>query len=36
MARFGLVELTKNKSGTITLHVPYEKINLDLPIGIHR
>lgn len=36
MARFGLVELTKNKSGTITPHVPYENINLDLQIGIHR
>lgn len=36
MARFGLVELTKNKSGTITPHVPYVKINLDLLIGVHR
>ncbi len=36
MACFGLVELIKNKSGTITPHVSYGKINLDLSIGIHR
>lgn len=33
MARFGLVVLTKGKSGTVIPSVPYGKINLDLQIG---
>jgi predicted transcriptional regulator len=33
MARFGFVELIKGAGGTITPHVPYEEIQLELPMG---
>jgi predicted transcriptional regulator len=36
MERFGLVELQKAEAGTLRPHVPYQEIQLDLPIGQHR
>jgi predicted transcriptional regulator len=33
MERFGLVELLKGEGGTLRPRVPYEEIQLDLPIG---
>jgi predicted transcriptional regulator len=35
MERFGLVELLKGEGGTLKPHVPYQEIQLDLPIGQH-
>src|SRR5208283_2870226 len=35
MERFGLVELLKGEGGTLRPNVPYEEIQLDLPIGQH-
>jgi predicted transcriptional regulator len=35
MERFGLVELLKGEGGTVRPRVPYEKIQLDLPMGHH-
>jgi predicted transcriptional regulator len=35
MERFGLVELVKGEGGTLQPRVPYEEIQLDLPIGHH-
>ena len=35
MERFGLVELLKGEGGTLKPHVPYEEIQLDLPVGQH-
>ncbi len=35
MERFGLVELLKGEGGTLRPTVPYEEIQLDLPIGQH-
>src|SRR6266568_3753987 len=35
MERFGLVELLKGEGGTLRPSVPYEEIQLDLPIGQH-
>ena len=35
MERFGLVELIKGEGGTLRPRVPYEEIQLDLPIGRH-
>jgi predicted transcriptional regulator len=36
MERFGLVELLEGDGGALRPHVPYEEIQLDLPIGPHR
>jgi predicted transcriptional regulator len=33
MERFGLVELLKGEGGALKPHVPYQEIQLDLPIG---
>src|ERR1700692_3968264 len=35
MEPFGLVELLKGEGGTLKPHVPYEEIQLDLPMGQH-
>jgi predicted transcriptional regulator len=35
MERFGLVELLKGEGGTLRPRVPYEEIQLELPIGPH-
>ena len=35
MERFGLVELLKGEGGALKPHVPYEEIQLDLPMGQH-
>jgi predicted transcriptional regulator len=35
MERFGLVELLKGEGGTVRPRVPYEEIQLDLPMGHH-
>lgn len=35
MERFGLVELLKSEGGTVRPRVPYEEIQLELPMGHH-
>jgi len=35
MERFGLVELVKGEGGTLQPRVPYNEIQLDLPVGHH-
>ena len=35
MERFGLVELLKGEGGALKPHVPYEEIQLDLPMKQH-
>jgi predicted transcriptional regulator len=36
MERFGLVELLKGEGGTLRPRVPYEEIQLDLPMSHHQ
>lgn len=36
MERFGLINLVKGEGGTLQPRVPYDEIQLDLPMGQHR